>query len=264
LVLASSLVFASSHQGVMLRRTLIPRDVTKYKMETSLKTTVTMPDGSESPQGNAQVTGDYTVTMGDKIRDGKLPIEIKSSNLHLTSDAEGGSKSQPDVTVNGLLDERNTITEFKFASSDPKTKAMGSAMGSMMGGISAFPEKAVQPGDTWDIVVPMTALGGKDIQLTMRYDGVRTEDGKTYWVVHVDQDVPMTIDLGAMSQAEGQPSGPPMTMKGTMHITMEALYDQSGRTHSVLSESKSDMGVDGPSGGNVRVQSDQIMKLTEK
>lgn len=261
---AASFVFASEFQGVLLRRTLIPKDVTRYKLESSLKTTVTMPDGSDSPQGNAEVTGDYTITTGDKVRDGKLPIEIKTTNLHVKSEAEGTSTDQPDMTMNGLIDERNTMTDIKVVSSDPKAQAMANMMSSMMGGISGFPEKAVQPGDTWDIVVSMASMGGKDITLTMRYDGERTEDGKPYWVVHVDQDVPMSFDLAALSQASGQPGGPPMTMTGTLHVTMEALYDETGRTHSVLSESKSDMGVDGPNGGNIRVHTDQIMKMTQK
>ena len=247
-----------------MRRKLVPNQKTHYKLDMSMKTTVTTPDGTPSPESDTELTGEYTMTLGDAVKDGKIPIEIKSSHMHVQSDSDTPSSDPADVVFNAFMDDRNTMSGIKVESSDPSAESMANSMSSMLNGVSAFPEKKVQPGDTWEVSCPLSVMGMKDIQLTLHFDGERTEDGQSYWVVHVDQDIPMEMDLAAVARATGQPgSTPSMTVTGTMHMSMEALFDKTGLTHSLQSETKFDMGVDGPQGGQVRIHTDQITKMTE-
>ncbi len=262
----ATLVFAVGEQRVVLRRKLIPNDSTKYKLVSNIKTDFTLPDGSTGPESLVDIAGDYTITTGDKIKGGKIPVEVKTSNMKMTStdtDSEGGS---PNLDMHGLLDERGSLSDIVVESADEQAKHMSALFGNIVNGIGGFPERGVQPGDAWTVTMPMSSVGMKDIQLEVKYEGERTQDGQTFWVLHADQDVPLEADLSSMAQAGGQPADSTlhMMLKGTMHVTSEGLYDMQGRTYSLKTENRSDLSVDGPQGGQVHIRSDQTSTLTRE
>ena len=266
LVLVSTLVFAAGEQRVLLRRKLIRNDSVKYKMVSNIKSDFTLPDGSSGPESVVDITGDYTITTGDTIKGGKIPVEVKTSNMKMTSTQAESDMGSPNLDMHGWVDERGTMSDIVVDSSDEQTKHMGALFGNIVNGISGFPEHGVQPGDTWTITMPMSALGMKDIQLDVKYEGERTQDGQTFWVLQADQDVPLEADLSSMAQASGEPadSTPHMVLKGTMHVTFEGLYDMDGRTYSLKTENRSDLSVDGPQGGQVHIHSDQTSTMTRE
>lgn len=256
IVLAATMATANQ-DGVLLRRKLEPNVETKYKMETKTKQTVTMPNGSTMPDVDVNVSMDYAVKTGKAVVDKKIPVEISITNYDLQTSMPATGEIPKDMKVTAMLDELNVMSELKVAGNDPKAKQLAESSTKMMQTQFGFPEKAVKPGDTWAVTLPANPMMGKEISITMKFEGERTVEGTSYWIVTAKQNVPVEMDLGALTQG-GQGE---MKMKGTIDLDMEILYEKSGLLYSMLSNMKTDMDVDAGPQGKIHVNGDVVAKM---
>lgn len=262
-ILVSGLAMAGREDRVLLRRLLEPNAVSKYRFEMASKQTVTMPDGSPMPETAYSVSMDYLVKNGPDVSNGKVPVDITVSNYEF-SGSDTPAKDRPkEMTMHGLLDDRNSISEIRFDNPSGKYKELMEASMQVLQSHWSLPEQPVKTGDTWEVTLPTSGTPGKkSVTFKMRFDGERKIEGKSFWVLSAKESIPLDVDLGP-AEVGGQASGGDMTLKGDMSVDVEALFDKSGQLHSMLSGLKTDVNVRTPqASGQIHVVADTVSKLT--
>jgi hypothetical protein len=153
---------------------------------------------------------------------GQIPKEIKSS---------------------GKLDARNRLTLAPAKGSGMMEMLLGSSSPTSAFMFVAFPEKAVNVGDTWPVELPKSPMFGKEAPtITAKLTGEK--DGN--WIINVSGTIKIDADLTEMlKNAPNNPmAGQKALMKGTMDLTGEALVDKvTGKTtvYTTKSNTKSKM-----------------------
>lgn len=249
--------------AVLLRRELKPNFEDNYKMTVAIKQTVTMPNGMTMGDVTITITSDMKYKGGPALKEGKLPVTLTVSNYTVDSSVPNVNDDSPKtLVVEGLMDNRGAISEGKATSEDPKVKAMSKQILDSLQSMG-FPEKPVKVGDTWEMTtVPSPLFSKKPLKFHLRFDGEKVVDSTAYWVVTAKEKVPVDVAMDDMPGAEAQPGTEGMTIKGTMDVTTEMLFEKSGRLFSSLGNVATDMEVESPqTNGSVHVVGDVIQKM---
>jgi hypothetical protein len=122
-----------------------------------------------------------------------------------------------------------------------------------------FPEDPVEPGETWEVSLPLIPGGEeKDIVFQMKFEGEEEMGDKRYWKLSAKDSVPIRVDLGAQGNDAGS-----MTVRGDIEIKMQLLFERSGRLFSQLSEMRSDLTIDySRATGKMKVVEDTVSRWT--
>ena len=261
LVLAVPAVSAQQ-DAVLLRRELKPNFEDNYKMTVAIKQTITMPNGTTMPDVTMTITSDLNFKGGAALKGDKLPVKITVSNYSVDSSVAMGDDMPKSVVVNGLMDNRGGVSEAVTEGLDPKVQQMNRQIMQMMQN-NGFPEKAVKPGDTWEVgTAPSPLFANKPLKFHLKFEGERVVDSQTFWVVTAKETVPVSIDMSQVPEAADQPATQGMVINGDMDVTMEMLYEKSGRLFSVLGDVMTDMEVETPqANGKIHVVGDVIQKM---
>lgn len=249
--------------AVLLRRQLVPDCVSKYHFEMASKQSVTMPDGTTNPEVGISVSMDYVMKAGSELVNGRLPVTITVSNYRYESLDPMPGDIPKEVTMQGMLDDRNTITEVRMEKMDRKYRELMEASLKMLQNHIPFPEQPVKVGDTWDIVMaPSSTAPAKPTSFKMRFDGERKVGERSYWVVSSNETNPLDMDLSAMGDPTDQPPVGNIAMKGNMEVTMEFLFEKSGRLYSMVTGMKTDVKLEtSQASGKVHVVGDIVSRM---
>jgi hypothetical protein len=184
---------------------------------------------------------------------GQAPVDVTTKVEKFDVDgpmaeALNGQKDKLLITTtqSGKLDSRNRYTADPNKKLDPRAIMFGSASASLVGPYIEFPEKAVNPGDTWDVTVPKGPTTSKEDQkYTATFVGEKDVDGKSVYVVSLAGKIKTTIDMGEIMKANPVPEleaagVTDMVITGTVDISGEANVDKvSGQTLSLNLKLKS-------------------------
>lgn len=246
--MAISGLAVAAHQGILIRRKLEENTTDKYKIETKLKQTISMPNGMGDQDMDINSVSSYAVKVGKvDAATGVADVEVttKVEKMDMTGPmaamADNEDIKKP-FTLKGKMDVRNRITMEAAKSSDMMAAMMmGSQSSSNNSTFIELPEKAVSVGDSWEVIVPKGPLTGKEDQkLTAKLVGEKDVDGVSVWVVSLTGLIKTDADLSKLAdQAGGAAAGQKMTIKGTVDLTAEGLVDKgNGRTIKMTSKAK--------------------------
>jgi hypothetical protein len=251
---------SAKQDAILLRRELKPDFEDNYKMTLAIKQTVTMPNGTTMPDVSMTITSDLSFKGGPALKGEKLPVKIVVSNYSVDTSIPIGDDMPKSVVVNCLMDTKGGISEVVTEGTDPKIQQMNRQVMQMMQN-NGFPEKAVKPGDTWEVgTAASPLLGNKPIKFHLKFEGERVVDSQPYWVVTAKEKVPVSVDMGKVPEATDQTQG--MVINGDMDVTMEMLYEKTGRLFSVLGDVMTDLEVESPqANGKIHVVGDAIQKM---
>lgn len=253
-VLAGSALVLASSQGTLLRAKFAEGDKESYAVTIKSNQVVQSPMGEQNI--NIDASMDYLLKVGKQNAETKaFDVEYVMSNLKMDMDTPMGNpgadaaKSMPkEITMKGTLDDRYRF-KITSAANDASTKMLSSMMGgASMGQSLEFPEAAVNPGDTWDMVVPKNdATGSPETKFKVKFDGEVTVDNKSYYSLTMTGTMPMNMDVSKMmaGNADADPTGMLASMKivvtGNNDVKNVCLYDkETGRLFKMTMTSGGD------------------------
>jgi hypothetical protein len=247
LLALSALAVATPQAGSLLRRTLKADTVDTYTIVDHTTQTV------KSPLGETPVTASSTRTLALTTKSvdtaaGTAAIEATTTYDKLEADGPAADvmKAKPGpLTQKGKIDVRGRITFERVAQSGGiGTLLSGSESTLSAGSFVEFPEKPVQVGDSWDMIVPKSPmLSDVDQKLTAKLTGEKDFDGVPVWVVSVRGVIKTAMDSSKIPGAKPiqSPLGPStIRITGQDDITGEGLVEKStGRTLSMALKAQS-------------------------
>ena len=266
LLVVTSLVAASiamaATDGITLRKTL-KTGTESYHVQSKSKQTITVPGGGDQELETTSTTS-YSVKIGALVADGgSAPVDIVSKVEKFDiggpmADMMGANKDQfmKSTTSSGTLDTKNRFTPDPKAKLDPMAVLNGSTSNSLLGLFLEFPDKAVNVGDTWDVVIKKSPVTGKqDQKLTAKLEAEKQVDGKDVYVVSISGTIKTDIDFAELVKASGQADLGPigqmeMQIKGSIDFKGEANVDKTtGQTilMKIKLDTKQEMQVQGQS-----------------
>ena len=240
-LVAASFAFATK-DGVTLRKT-ITAGMESYHLEAVGKTTMTIPGSGDQEMGITSLTS-YKYKIGAvDATSGTAPVELTSKVEKFDVDGPMAAimEGQKDkilitTTSNGKLDDHNRFTADPSKKADPRALINGSAAYSFVGPYFAFPDKAVNPGDTWEITVPKSPfLGKEDQKLTAKFEGEK--DGG--YAISLSGSLKMNVNLGEILKDNPMPEldaigAVNMTIKSTLDLTGDVMVSKTtGQTLSM-------------------------------
>ncbi len=241
LIAVCAISLAAVQEGVLIRRQLKANAKETYKIESLTKITADTPAGSQ--EGSATSSSTLETTVGSVKPDGNsadftILTTIDSMKMDGMMAAAPNQEKVPPVTVKGIIDTQNRLTETKAEGASGATNPMsmlGGSEASQMGLFVQFPAEAVKEGDTWTITLPANAMMGKDPQkLTAKFIGTRDFNGKQVYVVSVSGTMTIEPDMDAIKKASkgADPAmGMDLKIKGTAELDSENLIDpETGAT----------------------------------
>lgn len=246
IVIAS--IAAAAQQGVTLRRELKEDTSDVYKVQFDMKSTGNAAGTDFDLSINSSLK--LTVKAGKKEATGALNVDAIATDVQAKVDGSAAVYVEPmidslpkEIKASGTLTDHNKLT----------MKDAKSSMAAMMSHVSPaqlfnfieFPDKAVNVGDTWNILIEKNPFYGKKTQtLTAKLEGEKDLDGAKVWVVSVTGKLNIDADLAALAGDEA-PAGAG-TMKGTSDMTGEALVDKAtGKTLLYTVTTKDDTTMEG-------------------
>jgi hypothetical protein len=247
---------------VVIKRELRVNDESRYSVEGSLSQSVAFPNGT-SQDMSTDMSAILDLKTGEELDDDKLPFTLNVTDLKLASSPpqQGDSKDRK-VTLKGLVDEQNVMTDIGLQGLRKDDLAIAGLVSRMAQGIGTYPEAPVKVGDTWTVSEEETFHGNKKLEYTLRYTGQETVGGLTLYSISADSEIPVQVDSGAM-EGDGDQQG--MGMQGTVHVTVQALIDQNGLVNSMVFETKANMTVDSPdASGQIKLKSSETLKIVRQ
>ncbi len=250
-IVAASIALGAK-DGITLRKTL-QKGVESYHIQSTMKQTITLPGGNEQEMGFTSTTA-YSYSIGDvDATAGTAPVELttKVEKFDMEgpmADMMAGEKDKTLITtkVSGKLDSRNRFTKDPNKKVDPRAILTGSATTSIIGPLVEFPEKAVNVGDAWDVLIPKgPTTTNEDQKLVGKLVAEKEVDGKQVYVVTVGGTLKMNINVGELMKANPVPEleamgAVDMIVTGTLQISGEANVDKAtGKTISMTIKIKS-------------------------
>lgn len=237
----ATLALAFSLDGVLLRRKFTAGVKDTYKIVTSTKT------NAETPMGAQEMTIGSTQTLEttiDKLGDdGSATVSSLLKTEKIEADGPMAQmmpqQQTPPVKTVSVIDALGRTKETKTEGSvNPMAAMMSSGPSAQQLGIFIeFPEKALKPGDTWDVVVAKNPMIAKvDQKLVATYTGTKEVEGKTYYVVTIKGILNVEPDMAEiMKNAPADQSGMmsqvgDVKVKGTLDILGESLVDPATGT----------------------------------
>ena len=226
-LVAASLAFAAK-DGVTLRKTL-KAGTESYRMESTGKTTLSIPGSGEQDMGMTTLTT-YKYKIGEvDAASGQAPVEITQKVEKFDVDGPmaeimAGQKEKILVTTttNGKLDQRNRYIADPSKKLDPRAVLNGSAAYSFIGPYFEFPEKALNVGDTWDITVPKGPLVGKEDQkLTAKFEGEK--DGS--YAISITGQIKINVNLAELLKDNPVPE---LEAIGAVNMIITSTIDVKG------------------------------------
>lgn len=252
----ATLALAVAFDGVLLRRKFTAGTKDVYKITTATKTNADTPMGAqEMTIGTAQTLETTVDKLGD---DGSATVTsiLKTEKVDMDGPMAQMVPQQqtPPVKSTSIIDILGRTKETKTDGTvNPMAAMMTSGPSAMQLGVFfEFPEKALNPGDSWEVVVPKSpAIAKVDQKLTATFTGTRQVDGKSFYVVTVKGTLNVEPDLAEMMKnAPADQSGMMSQMgdvkvKGTLEIAGESLVDPAtGNTVSSTTTLKGKSNVD--------------------
>lgn len=244
-VIAASVAMAAQ-DGITLRKTLTTGTET-YHMESTVKQTISLPGGNDQDMG-IKSASTYTYKIGSvDATAGQAPVEVTTKIDKMDFDGPmadmiNGQKEklQAPITITGKIDARNHFTGDPKQKIDPRTVIFGPATSSILTPFIEFPEKPVNPGDTWDVTIPKGPItSNEDQKLTAKFVGEKVVDGTSVNVLSLSGTIKMNINIGELMKANPVPElealgAVDMTITGTMDMAGEANVDKTtGQTLSM-------------------------------
>lgn len=235
---------AAPAEPVLLRRTFTPNTVDHYKIETKVFQHMVLPGGMGEQDVDMTTTMDFAMKYGAVAQDGSAELEVEASRITHESTAPIPDAAKNDFKARGRIDGRYLVTDLKAVDGTAETNRLVQGLGSTMQHIH-LPEKAVEVGESWEWhTPPMPALAYQSLQITVRFEGERTVDGRTYHVLVIDDVIPLDVDLKKAMEATGQEARGEMKMKGTAVMKLESLLEKgSGRIFSTMGTTRMEMKV---------------------
>ena len=239
LLALAALAVAVPQAGTLLRRSLAADAVDTYKVEERVKQTVKSPLG-ELP---VEVQSSKTLvvkTLKVDAASGTAGIETTTTVDKMTADGPIGDKLGPrpaPVTQKGKIDVRGRTTYEKTAAVDLSALLAGASAAGSGGNFIELPEKAVEIGATWDIVVPKGPyLNDADQKLVAKLVGEKVVEGVPVWVVTVTGTIRSAVDSSKMPGSKEAPATA-MRAVSEVDLTGEGWVEKStGRTFSMVSK----------------------------
>ena len=214
--------------GITLKRTLKAGTET-YKFETTGKTTLSMPGGGDQDMGMTTLsTYKYKISDPDATS-GLSPVEVTYKVDKFDVDGPlaeimAGQKDKILVTTtsNGKLDTKNRYAADPTKKVDPRSVLNGSSAFAIVSPYFEFPDKALSPGDTWDITIPKGPLtSSQDQKITAKFIGEK--DGG--YSISITGSVKFSIDVGALLKDNPVPE---LTALGAVNLEVKGSTDVSG------------------------------------
>lgn len=270
-VIALATVAAVMPQGVLLRRELKEGNIEDFRID--LKGDVLFSVPSMGDQQMAITGGmNYGIKLGKvDAEKGVAEAEFRVSDMDfkmegaLADMAQGMPPMPKEAKLAGTVDTRGRMAMKPTGMEASMMMAMGPSMSSMGQGFE-FPEKAVNVGDTWDVVVPKNPMmSDKDAVLKAKLVGESDQNGVPAYEIGVDGAIPFNPDMAAMVKAlpadasgmAGMLEG--MQMKGTMDLKTKGFVEKatgkmlSLETTSITKASLTIMGMDIPVSWNMKM-----------
>ena len=261
-LLAGSLAIAAT-DGITLRKSL-KTGSESYHIVSKSNQLISLPGGAGDQELNVVSKASYTVKTGAVGADGNsaaVDLVTKVESYDMTgpmADMMQGNKEQflKSTTISGTLDNLNRFTLDPKAKTDPMSVLTGSMNSNIVGVFVELPEKAINIGDGWDVIVKKGPIIGKqDQKLSAKLTGEATVDGKAVYVVAVTGSIKTDIDFAELVKSAGSADLGPvgqmdLQIKGTIEVKGEANIDKAtGQTVSmkVKITTKQDMQVSGQS-----------------
>ena len=242
-LLATALLAAQAPTPTLLRRTLAADATDTYKIEDKVQETVKSGAMGEIP---VNLTSTRTLVLRTSKVDaaaGTARFEATTTvdQIHADGPAAGlmGEKPPP-VVQKGKLDVRGRLTYDPAATADLLSNLLGSSPGVVSAGIFVeLPERAVRPGDTWDVTIPKNPLVyDQDQRLTATLVGDKDQDGVPVWVVSIRGVLRTVTDSTKVPGAKPGSTG--VKVKGEVDLTGEGLVEKAtGRTVQMTSKGAS-------------------------
>jgi hypothetical protein len=241
-----------AQDSILIKRVLKANDKDVYKVSTTVKQNITLPNGMGEQEIAIVTTMNSASTVKSVDEKGVADIEVEVSNLDVKMEGPmagmmGDQSSIPKGYKSSYkMDASGRIFDVKSAD-----KAAGGMMAAMMGSSSGniqttFPDKAVKVGDIWDVIVPKSPMmGDKDQILKSVLTGEKEVDGIACWVITTTGPLKMNVDLSKAMEGQPDPSGGAMagmkmTMEGTIDNVIETFIEKTtGRLISMVSKAKS-------------------------
>ena len=246
-LVAASLAFAGK-DGVTLRKTLAV-GTESYHLQAVGKTTMTIPGSGDQEMGMTTLTSlKYKIGAADATS-GLAPTELTSKVEKFDVDGpmaeimEGQKeKILVSTTSTGTLDKQNRFIADPTKKADPRALVNGSAAFSFVSPYFEFPDKALNPGDTWEFSIPKNPfLGKEDQKLTATFNGEK--DGG--YSISISGKLKMDVNLGDLLKDNPMPELQAigvinMTIKSSSEISGDVVVDKiTGQTQLMTIKVKS-------------------------
>lgn len=240
--LVVALLAPQASTPTLLRRTLAADATDTYKIEDKVEETVRSGAMGEIP---IHLNSKRTLTLHTSDVDAAAGIahfQATTSVDEVKADGPAAAlmneKPKP-TTQTGKLDVRGRMAYDPTAPGDLLSSILGSTPGAVSAGIFVeLPERAVKPGDTWDIVIPKNPLvNDQDQHLTATLVGDKDLDGTPVWIVSIKGTLRSLTDSTKVPNAK---PGTGVKVKGQVDLVGEGLVEKStGRTVQMTSKGNS-------------------------
>jgi len=272
---AALAALAMAKGGVLIRHTFASGSTEVYKVTMNMANKIAIPSMGDQ---DMSMTGGMTYTMSYGAADektGKSDLKMKITDLQMKIDSAMGDMSQmmgempKEMLLNGKIDSRNRLSDLK-ADGQAAMMMMSGTNSATMGLFIEFPEKEVNIGDTWEVVLPKNPMTGNlEAKLTAKLEGEKDVEGKPVWIVSMAGQVPMKVDMAELMKNQPDPtggaaSGMEMVITGTIDLKSTALVDKAtGKTLSMTTDMKNKQTMDMTSMG-MSIDMNGTMKIDMK
>lgn len=223
---AATLAWATA--GVTLRHEFKAETTDVYNVTMSMDQKIAVPAMGDQDM-NMKATMKYGLKYGAADATGKAAVKLTISDMDMKMDGSMGDMSgamgqmPKEIIMNGKIDKRNRLSDLKAEGQAGMAAMMSGANNAMMGMFIEFPEKEVNAGDEWDVVMPASkSTGNLEAKLKAKYIGERDEDGVPCYVLTLSGQIPMKMDMAEMMKDQPDPSGGAM---GGMDMVISGTID---------------------------------------
>ncbi len=245
---------ATTQESVVLRRQLVEGNTDTYTIESSTDMALDIPGQGKTDMKSTFSTL-YTTKIG-KVDSAKGLADFETLMTDIKFKMEGamagnmgeGAEPPKEVKSVGKIDARGRQSDMKVQGLNGQM-LMAMSSSALAGDVFfAFPETAVKPGDTWDVMTPkMPQFGNKEFKLTAKYIGDEAVGAVKAMKVTLSGTITLDVNISEMMKQMGtqDPTGgmldsmQPM-LRGDIVVGGTAFFDKAnGRPITV--ESTMDM-----------------------
>lgn len=237
---AAAATLAWANAGVLLRHEFKADATDVYNITMSMDQKITIPSMGDQDM-NMKSTMKYTLKYGAPGTDGKAPLKMTISDMDMKMDGSMGDMSgmmgqmPKEMVISGKIDKRNRLSDMKAEGQAGMAAMMSGANNAMIGMFVEFPEKEVNAGDEWEIVLPKNPMTGNlEAKLTAKLIGEREENGVNCYVITLGGKIPMKMDMAEMMKNQpgaDQMGGMEMVISGTIDLKAAAFVEKAtGKT----------------------------------